>query len=174
MARSPLTIALAPTRSANSTISTSNEAERTLPRCSVASSMKLSRSSVENSVAPLRTGWLTIATTTSSNSAAARAMTSRWPFVIGSYEPGQTAMRGSGAMGVDADERVAVAAFVNEGQRELQRSPAIALDHHTTAAGQQRLERRGELSPQPRSAPVGGIEEDQIVCVSAPECGSEG
>jgi hypothetical protein len=42
------------------------------------------RSSVENSVLPLRTGWLTIATTTSSNSSAARAMTSRWPFVIGS------------------------------------------------------------------------------------------
>src|SRR5689334_17294894 len=155
-------------------MSTSNEAELTLRIGFVASSMKLSRSSVENSVPPLRTGWLTIATTTSSNIAAARLITSRWPFVIGSYEPGQTAMRGSGAMGVDADERVAVAPFVGQGQRQLQRSAAIALDHHATAAGQQRLERRGELSPQPRSAPVGGIEEDQIVCVSAPGCGAEG
>src|SRR3954454_7683274 len=173
IARRPLTIARAPTRSANSTISTSKESERTFGMCSVASSMKLSRSSVENSVPPLRTGWLTIATTTSSNSAAARAMTSRWPLVIGSYEPGQTAMRGSGGMGVDADERVAVAAFVREGQIERERSAAIALGHHPPAAGQQRLERRGELSPQLRSAPVGGIEEDQIVCVSAAGCAAE-
>src|SRR3954454_22777040 len=174
MARRPLTIALAPTRSANSTISTSNDADLTFSRCSVASSMKLSRSSVENSVPPLRTGWLTIATTTSSNNAAARAITSRWPLVIGSYEPGHTAMRESGAMSVDADERVAVAAFVGQGRRDLERSPAIALNDHATAAGQQRLERRGELSPQLRSAPVGGIEEDQIVCVSALRCGAEG
>src|SRR3954447_22824026 len=174
MARSPLTMARAPRRSANSTMSTSNDEDRTFGRCSVASSMKLSRSSVENSVPPLRTGWLTIATTTSSNSAAARAMTSRWPFVIGSYEPGQTAMRGSGAMGVDADQRVAVAAFVDEGQGELQRSPAFTPHHHTTADGQQRLERRGELAPQLRSAPVGGIEERQIVSVSAAACGVEG
>src|SRR3954449_7921708 len=153
MARSPLTIALAPTRSANSTISTSNEAERTLRRCSVASSMKLSRSSVENNVPPLRTGWLTTATTTSSNSAAARAMTSRWPFVIGSYEPGQTAMRGSGAMGVDADQRVAVAAFVDEGHGELERSPAIALHHHATAAGQQRLPAPGRPPAPPPARP---------------------
>src|SRR3954447_22282968 len=175
IARSPLTIVRAPTRSANSTIRTSKEAERTFGRCSVASSMKLRRSSVVNSVPPLRTGWLTIATTTSSNSAAARLMTSRWPFVIGSYEPGQTAMRGSGAMGgVDTDERVSVAAFVGQRQGELERGPAIALGHHAAAAGKKRLERSGELSPQPRSAPVGGIEEDQIVCVSAGGCAAEG
>src|SRR3954470_15778592 len=170
MARSPLTIARAPTWWANSTISTSNESERTFSRCAIASSMKLSRSSVLNSVPPLRTGWLTIATTTSSNRAALRAITSRWPFVIGSYEPGQTAMRGSGVTGVDADQRVAVAAFVRDGEDELERSAAVALGHDATAAGQHRLERRGELSPQLRSAPVGGIEEDQIVCVLAREC----
>src|SRR3954470_17402107 len=174
IARSPLTIARAPTRSANSTIRTSKESDRTFDRCSVASSMKLSRSSVVNSVPPLRTGWFTIATTTSSNSTAARLITSRWPFVIGSYEPGQTAMRGSGGMAVDADERVAVAAFVRQGQGELQRGAAVALGHHPSAAGQQRLERRGELSPQARSAPGGGVEEDQIVCVSAGGCAAEG
>src|SRR3954470_21689440 len=174
IARSPLTIARAPTRSANSTIRTSKESERTFGRCSVASSMKLRRSSVVNSVPPLRTGWFTIATTTSSNSTAARLITSRWPFVIGSYEPGQTAMRGSGGMAVDADERVAVAAFVRQGQGELERGAAVALGPPPSAAGQQRLERRGELSPQPRSAPVGGIEEDQIVCVSAGGCAAEG
>src|SRR4051794_34432222 len=170
IARRPLTIARAPARWANCTISTSNAAERTLPIGAVASSMKLSRSSVENSVPPLRTGWLTIATTTSSNMAAARAMTSRCPFVIGSYEPGQTAMRGSGVMGVDADERVAVAAFVRERQEELDRGPAVALRHHAAAGRKQRPERRGELPPQLRCAPVRGIEEDEIVCVSAFRC----
>src|SRR3954454_6196343 len=83
-------------------------------------------------------------------------------------------MRGSGAMGgVDTDERVSVAAFVGQRQGELQRGTAIALGHHAAAAAEQRLERRGELSPQPRSAPVGGIEEDQIVCVSAGGCAAE-
>src|SRR5687768_14433710 len=170
IARSPLTIARAPTLWANSTTSTSNEADRTLPRWAIASSMKPSRSSVENSVPPLRTGWLTIATTTSSNIAAARWITSRCPFVIGSYEPGQTAMRGSGVMGVDADERVAVAAFVREGQVELQRGPAVALRHHAAVGREQRRERRGELPPQLRCAPVRGVKEDEIVCVSPDRC----
>src|SRR3954453_11623312 len=174
IARRPFTIARAPTRCANSTMSTSNDAERTLPIGAVASSMKPSRSSVENSVLPLRTGWLTIATTTSSNMAEARLMTSRWPFVIGSYDPGQTAMRGSGVMGVDADQRVAVAAFVGEGQLERQRGPAVALRHHATTGREKRPERRGELPPQLRCAPVRGIEEDQIVCVPAVGCVAQG
>src|SRR3954453_23248519 len=83
-------------------------------------------------------------------------------------------MRGSGAMRVDADERVAVAPFVDQRQGELERGPAVALGHDASAAGKQRLERRGELPPQLRSAPVGGIEEDQIVCVSAGGCAAEG
>jgi hypothetical protein len=37
-------------------------------------------------------------------------------------------------MGVDADERVAVSAFVRQGQCERERSAAIALGHHATAA----------------------------------------
>src|SRR4051812_15769104 len=170
IARRPFTIARAPTRCANSTMSTSNDAERTLPIGLVASSMKPSRSSVENSVLPLRTGWLTIATTTSSNIAEARPMTSRCPFVIGSYEPGQTAMRGSGVMGVDADERVAVAAFVRDREEKLDRGAAVALRHHAAAGRKQRPERRGELPPQLRCAPVRGVDEDQIVCVSAGGC----
>src|SRR5690349_10218816 len=155
-------------------MSTSNEAELTLPIGLVASSMKLSRSSVENSVPPLRTGWLTIATTTSSNIAAARLITSRCPFVIGSYEPGQTAMRGSGVMGVDADERVAVAAFVRDREEQLERGAAVALRHHAAAGRKQRPERRGELPPQLRCAPVGGIQKDQIVCVAALGCVPQG
>jgi hypothetical protein len=46
-----------------------------------------------NSGARLRTDWLTTATITSSNSSEARPITSTCPLVIGSYEPGQTAMR---------------------------------------------------------------------------------
>src|SRR5919112_890683 len=174
IARRPFTIARAPTCWANSTTRTSNEADRTLPIGLVASSMKLSRSAVENSVPPLRTGWLTIATTTSSNIAAARLITSRCPLVIGSYEPGQTAMRGSGVMGMNADERVAVAAFVRERQEELERGAAVALRHHAAAGREQRLERRGKLPPQRRCAPVGGIEKDQIVCVAALGCVPQG
>ena len=90
--------------------------------------MNSHRSSALNSVLLLRTDALTTATISSSNIGAARLMTSTWPFVIGSYEPGQTAMRLSGAM--DADEGVAVAAFVFEGEIDLQRRPAVALGDH--------------------------------------------
>ena len=69
-----------------------------------------------NSDLLLRTEALTTATITSSNMPEAREMMSIWPFVIGSYDPGQTAMRGSGA--IDANEGVAVAAFVLQGQVE--------------------------------------------------------
>jgi hypothetical protein len=57
-----------------------------------ADTMKLIRSSIPNSAWFLRTERLTTATTTSSYRRAARRITSRCPFVIGSYEPGQTAI----------------------------------------------------------------------------------
>src|SRR3712207_3066969 len=125
MARSPFTIAIAPFSRAKSTISLSKVSTRTLGRWPVASSMKAQRSSAENSDLLLRTEALTTATMNSSNIGAAREMTSTWPCVIGSYEPGQTAMRLSGAM--DADEGVAVAAFVFDGEVDLQRRAAVAL-----------------------------------------------
>jgi hypothetical protein len=54
------------------------------PELAVAAAMNCRRSSIANSGAFLRTEEFTTATTTSSNSSAARAITSRWPFVIGS------------------------------------------------------------------------------------------
>src|SRR5262249_18224160 len=99
-----------------STTSLSNGTARTLPRCCVACSMNAIRSSASNSERLLRTDALTTAMMSSSNIVEAREMMSMWPLVTGSYEPGQTARRGSGA--IDANEGVAVAAFVVEGQAE--------------------------------------------------------
>ena len=84
IARSPLTIVLAPTLRAKSTTRMSNGSARTLLRSLVADSMKAIRSSMPNSGWVLRVERLTTAMTTSSNSSAARWMMSRWPLVIGS------------------------------------------------------------------------------------------
>ena len=67
----------------------------------------------------------------------ARAITSRCPLVIGSYEPGQTAMRGSGAMLVDADQGVAVATLAGDRQIEIERRAAVALGHDAGRGRQQ-------------------------------------
>ncbi len=50
--------------------------------------------SVEKSRVLLWTDWSTTATTTWSKIAAERSITSRWPLVMGSKVPGQTAMLG--------------------------------------------------------------------------------
>src|ERR671922_1039176 len=128
IARSPLTIAFAPRARANSTTRLENGSTRTLPRWDVAASMNAIRSSALNSDLLLRTDALTTATISSSNIDEARVITSMCPCVIGSYEPGQTAMRGSGAM--DADQGVAIAAFVQERQVQLERAAAGALRDH--------------------------------------------
>src|SRR6185436_2335976 len=138
IARSPLTIDMAPFSRAKSTTSLSNVSTRTLGRWLVASSMNATRSSALNSVLLLRTEALTTATISSSNIGAARLMTSTWPLVIGSYEPGQTAMRLSGAM--DAYEGVAVPAFVFDGEVDLQRRAAIALRDHRRPRRQNSLQ----------------------------------
>ena len=91
----------------------------------VAFSTNATRSSALNSVLPLRTGRLTTATITLSNIAEAREITSRWPKVTGSYEPGQTAMRLSGAM--DSDQCVAVTALIEQRQFQVQRGASVAL-----------------------------------------------
>src|SRR5688500_19500135 len=109
----------------------SNGSARTLGRCAVASSMKPTRSAAVKSDLLLRTEALTTATTSSSKISAARVMTSRCPFVIGSYEPGQTAMCGRlGSGGMDADEGVPVAAFVGCGDLELERRAAVGFGDH--------------------------------------------
>src|SRR5436853_328997 len=149
IARSPLTIAIAPRSRANSTSSVLKGCTTILPNSCVACSKNPIRSSVENIVLPFRQGKFTTQTTTWSYIDEARLITSRWPYVTGSNVPGHTAMRLSGGfMGgvancsgqrgkrlpdrakVDADQRVAVAALVQASQLlELQRSPPVALGH---------------------------------------------
>src|SRR5215213_3180951 len=161
IARSPFTIDMAPFSRAKSTISLSKVSTRTLGRWLVASVMKPHRSSALNSVLLLRTEALTTATMNSSNIGAARLMTSTWPCVIGSYEPGQTAMRLSGAM--DADEGVAVPAFVFERQIDPQRRPAVALCDDGRPRCQHGREGRRQGVSEGRIQPVWRIEEDEII-----------
>src|SRR5215207_9827346 len=161
IARSPLTIAIAPRSRAKSTISLSKVSTCTLGRCDVALRMNAQRSSALNSVLLLRTEALTTATTSSSNIGAARLMMSTWPWVTGSYEPGQTAMRLSGAM--DADEGVAVAAFVVQGEIDLQRRPAITLGDHRRPRCQDGRKGRRQVAPDGRLQPIWRIEEDEII-----------
>src|SRR5215510_289823 len=114
--------------------------------------MKPIRSSALKSDLLLRTEAFTTATISSSNMPAAREMMSMWPCVIGSYEPGQTAMRGSGAM--DADKGVAVAAFVEYGEFELERSTAVALCHHRCRGRENGRQRGRQLTPEAPRLPV--------------------
>src|SRR5918999_4032251 len=129
------------------------------------------RSSALNSVPLLRTDALTTATISSSNIAAARVITSMWPCVTGSYEPGQTAMRGSG--GMDADQRVAVAAFVFERQPEVQRGATIAFGDHRRARSQDCRQRCRQLAPEVPRQPVGRVEEHEIVLTRGRGCAAE-
>src|SRR5919108_870471 len=171
IARSPFTIALAPRARAKSTTSVENGSTRTLPRCPVAASMNSIRSSAENSELVLRTEAATTATISSSNIAAARVITSRWPLVTGSYVPGQTAMRGSGAM--DADQGVAIAAFVQERQVQLERAAAVALGDHRRAGRQHGRQRGRQLAPEASGQPIWRVEEDEIVLTRRRRCGAE-
>src|SRR5690242_5647293 len=80
-------------------------------------------------------------------------------------------MRLSGAM--EADQRVAVAAFVEEREVEVEGIPAIALRHHDRAG----REHGGQDGRQPRTEPVcqpaRGIEEDEIVLACGRGCAAE-
>src|SRR3954449_8875551 len=139
----------------------SNVSTRTFSRCEVAFSMKRTRSSPVNMGLVLRTEELTTATISSSNIAAARPMTSTWPLVTGSYEPGQTAMRLSGAM--DADDGVAVAALVFDGEIDLERRAAVALCDDRAPRRQHGLQGRRQVVSDGPGQPVWRIEEDQII-----------
>ena len=84
IARSPLTIALAPCSRANSTTRVSKGFTCTLAISATSAWMNATRSSAVKRVFCLRTGWLTTATITLSNTSEARRMMSRWPNVTGS------------------------------------------------------------------------------------------
>src|SRR3954447_15285771 len=130
--------------------------------------MKRTRSSPLNIGLLLRADASTTATITSSNMPAARVMPSTCRWVIGSKEPGQTAMRLSGTM--DADHGLAVAALIGGGQVEVERGPAIALGDHVPAGRQYGGERLRQLAPEALRQPVGRIEEDEIVVAACPRC----
>src|SRR3954468_8637003 len=80
-------------------------------------------------------------------------------------------MRGSGAM--DADEGVAVAAFVEYGEFELERGAAIALRDHRRSGRENGRQRGRQLSPEAPRQPVRRVEEDEIVLTSLPRCAAE-
>src|SRR5262245_58580637 len=80
-------------------------------------------------------------------------------------------MRLSGAM--DAYQGVAVAAFVFQGEVEVERYPVIALGDHHRSFGQDGTERPRELGSEGRRQPIWRIEEDEIVVTSAAGCAAE-
>src|SRR3954447_12578748 len=80
-------------------------------------------------------------------------------------------MRLSGAM--DADQGVAVAAFVSEGQVERQRRPAIALADDERGGRQDSWQRLRQLAPEALRQAVWRVEKDEIVFTSLPGCGAE-
>src|SRR5215213_7518296 len=129
IARSPLTMALAPCSRAKSTSRLSKGFTCTCGYSVSCSSMNETRSSAVKIVFCLRTGWLTTPTTTLSNTFAARPMMSRWPIVIGSYDPGQTAVPPLRSAPMDRDPGVAVRALDEEREGEHERVALVGFGH---------------------------------------------
>src|SRR4051794_20028804 len=77
-------------------------------------------------------------------------------------------MRLSGAM--DADQRVAVAAFVEEGERYVDRFPAVALGDHSPSGRDDGGQDGRQLPAESAGETVRGIEEDEIVLVARRRC----
>src|SRR3984885_5624340 len=146
IARSPLMIAVAPRSRANSTSSVLNGSTEMLGSVLVALRRNATRSSALNSVAPLRHGRLTTATTTSSNIPEARLITSRCPHVTGSNVPGQRAMRLVGVM--DLNQGVAVTALVEQGQLEAERLTPVGLGDDTGSRGERPGQCRRQLGAE--------------------------
>src|SRR4051794_38280576 len=80
-------------------------------------------------------------------------------------------MRLSGVM--DADQGVAVAAFVSEGQVERQRRPAVALTDDERGGRQHSWQRLRQLAPEALRQAIWRVEKDEIVVASLPRCGAE-
>src|SRR5215218_9689955 len=78
-------------------------------------------------------------------------------------------MRLSGVM--DADQGVAVAAFVSEGQVERQRRPAVALTDDERGGRQHCWQRLRQLAPEALRQAIWRVEKDEIVVASLPRCG---
>jgi hypothetical protein len=75
---------------------------------------------------------------------------------------------------MDADQGVAVAAFVGQGERlERERGAAIALGHDARARGEDPGEQWRELASQPGRETVWRVEQDEIVFVAGVTCAAQ-
>src|SRR4051794_27015535 len=145
MARSPLTIAVAPFCLANATSRLSKDFISTFSREFTSARMNSSRSLVLKTVSdPFRTGLSTTATTTLSKTLAARPMMSRCPKVTGSYVPGHTATPRLSSDTVDPDARVAVVALELEREAEFERGALVRFGHDAGVLGEDSWEQLGE------------------------------
>src|SRR5215212_2553412 len=126
--------------------------------------MNSTRWSALKSVLSLRTGWLTTATMTLSNTSAVRRMMSRWPRVTGSYEPGQTATPPlRSAATVNSDARVAVDALVDQRQVEGERRALVRFGHGERGLVENAREQRGKPAPQTGDGTIWRVGEDEVV-----------
>src|SRR5215216_1148495 len=163
IARNPLTIALAPCSRAKSTRRVSKGFTCTFPSFSVSARMNAARSWALKRGSFLRTGWSTTPTTTLSNTAEVRPMMSRWPFVTGSYEPGQTAVPPFLSATMDRDAGVAVEALAREREREQQGRPLVGFGHDAGIFGQESRQELRERLRQAGGGIIRGVDQDEVV-----------
>src|SRR5919112_1066171 len=162
IARSPLTMALAPCSRAKSTSRLSKGFTCTCGYSVSCSSMNETRSSASKIVFCLRTGWLTTPTTTLSNTFAARPMMSRWPIVIGSYDPGHTAVPPLRSGAMDRDARVAVVALDQERERQLERVALVRFGHDSGVFCGERRQALRERPGQPGRRIIWSVAQHQV------------
>src|SRR3954453_8188088 len=162
IARSPLTIAFAPFPRANSTIRLLNGLIATFGTWLSSASRNSIRSSVEKRVFALRTGRLTTGAIPSSKIPPVREMMSKWPFVIGSYEPGQTAFPLKSGDTVELDAGVAVVAHALERQRQLARGSLGGLGDDAGVLVHHSGKPLGERQGQTLRRTIWGVQEGKI------------
>src|SRR3954454_20228728 len=172
IARSPFTIAFAPLSRAKSTTSVSKVFTCTLASSATCASMKPTRSSALNSVFCLRTGWFTTATITLSNTPEQRRITSRWPNVTGSYDPGQIAVPLPLEPTMDGDPRVAVDALVSQREGQAERVALVGFGHGERAVCEQPRQQVGQPLCRAARGTIWRVGEHEVVrAVGASEPG---
>src|SRR5947208_11318808 len=102
-------------------------------------------------------------------------MTSRCPLVMGSYDPGQTAIVFSSGLiaAMDPDRCVPVDPLPLQRERQPQRRAPVALHDDARARSQQRGQKLSEPALQALRPVVGGVDEDEIVFLLAAPCALE-
>jgi hypothetical protein len=74
---------------------------------------------------------------------------------------------------MDQDQRVAVAALVEQFELELERAATIAFSDDAGTGGKHRGQRRRQLWSEAARAAIGRIDEDQIVLTRGTACALE-